>query len=293
MAMRAYRSVADVAAVGRLVRRAWAERPGWNAWTFARWDIWSGWRLAELELHGRTAWQEDIALWEDGGEIVAASFVGESPRDGVVVCLPRRADLLPELLAWLETREVRLEARASNAIVVAALRARGWRLDANGHHIPREKELTTGAEEVVLPPGLRIAELEDAEIDRYNVAVHAVFGHVGGSPEEYAIVRRGPSAVHELGLVVVDEDGRVVSFAEAWLDRDNRIAEFEPVGTIPPLQRRGIGSALLREVENRLRLLGCRLATVHSWSTMEGANRLYASLGYRGVDRQHVWQAPL
>ena len=98
--------------------------------------------------------------------------------------------------------------------------------------------------------------------------------------------------MHELALVVVDDAGAVVSFAEAWLDRDNHIAEFEPVGTIPELQRHGIGSAVMREAENRLRRVGCNLATVHSWSTMEGANRLYASLGYRGVDRQEVWQAP-
>ena len=290
--MRTVSSTADLAAVGRLVRRAWAAKPGWNAWTFARWDIWSGWRIAELELSGVTAWQDGIALWEEDGDVVAAALVGESPRDGVILCDPRRATLVPELLAWLEERGLRVEVRASNAVLVEAVNARGWQLDPSGHHIPREKLLGTTDEDVLLPPGLQIAELEDDEIERYNVAVQAAFGHVGGSPEEYAIVRRGPSAVHELALVVVDDAGAVVSFAEAWLDRDNRIAEFEPVGTIPELQRHGIGSAVMREAENRLRRVGCNLATVHSWSTMEGANRLYASLGYRGVDRQEVWQAP-
>jgi hypothetical protein len=87
--------------------------------------------------------------------------------------------------------------------------------------------------------------------------VQAVFGRVGGSPEEHAVVRRCPSAVRELGLVVLDADAAVV-----------------------------------QEAENRLRRLGCRLATVHSWSAMEGANRLYESLGYKGVDRQEVWWAP-
>ena len=182
--------------------------------------------------------------------------------------------------------------RASNAELVTALRARGWELVPGGHHRPREKALGPGDADIGLPAGFRIVELEDDELERYDVAVRAVFGRVGGAPEEYAIVRRGPSGVHELGLVVLDDAGRVVSFAETWLDRDNMIAEYEPVGTIPELQKRGIGSAVMRECENRLRRLGCRLATVHSWSTMEGANRLYASLGYRVVDRQDVWARP-
>ena len=159
--MRTVSSTADLAAVGRLVRRAWAAKPGWNAWTFARWDIWSGWRIAELELSGVTAWQDGIALWEENGDVVAAALVGESPRDGVILCDPRRATLVPELLAWLEERGLRVEVRASNAVLVEAVNARGWQLDPSGHHIPREKLLGTTDEDVLLPPGLQIAELED------------------------------------------------------------------------------------------------------------------------------------
>jgi ribosomal protein S18 acetylase RimI-like enzyme len=295
--MRGYRSAADLEGVGRLVRRAWAERPGWNAWTFARWDIWSGWRLADELLHGVSAWRDHLALWEEDGEIVAAAFIGESPRDGVILCDPGHAGLAPELLGWVEQRcaapALRVEVRASSRELVAAVAGRGYGRDRDGHDIPREKPLHPERDEpAVLPAGLRIAELEDDELARYNVAVQAVSGRVGGSPEEHAVVRRCPSAVRELGLVVLDADAAVVGFAEAWLDRDNLVAEFEPVGTIPSEQRCGIGSAVMQEAENRLRRLGCRLATVHSWSAMEGANRLYESLGYKGVDRQEVWWAP-
>jgi ribosomal protein S18 acetylase RimI-like enzyme len=249
--MRGYRSAADLEGVGRLVRRAWAERPGWNAWTFARWDIWSGWRLADELLHGVSAWRDDLALWEEDGEIVAAAFIGESPRDGVILCDPGHAGLAPELLGWVEQRcaapALRVEVRASSRELVAAVAGRGYGRDRDGHDIPREKPL---------------------------------------HPE------RDEPAVRELGLVVLDADAAVVGFAEAWLDRDNLVAEFEPVGTIPSEQRCGIGSAVMQEAENRLRRLGCRLATVHSWSAMEGANRLYESLGYKGVDRREVWWAP-
>ena len=122
--------------------------------------------------------------------------------------------------------------------------------------------------------------------------MQAVFRHFESTVAADAIVRRCPSFVDSLGVTVLDEHDAVVSFAEAWLDRDTDVAEFEPVGTIPSHQQLGLGSAVMREVENRLRRLGCRLATVYSWSEMEGANRLYEALEYRPTGRQESWQAP-
>ena len=296
-AMRGYRSAADLAAVGRILRRTWAHAPGWNAWTFARFDIWSHWRLADERLLGETDWQDRIAMWEAGGDIVAAAFVGESQDDGVIVSDPGRAGLVPDLLEFLEecvpNGGLGVEVRASNRPLGELVRARGYELDERGHYVVRQKVLDPAClVGVTLSPGLRVVELEDDALDRYNVAVRDVFGHVGGTPEAYAMVRRGPSAVRELELVVVDGDDRVVGFAEAWLDRSSRIAEFEPVGTIPARRREGIAAAVMSEVENRLRRLGCRLATVHSWSASQPANGLYDALGYEAVDRQVTWRAP-
>jgi ribosomal protein S18 acetylase RimI-like enzyme len=148
------------------------------------------------------------------------------------------------------------------------------------------------AEPARLPPGFRFATLENGDLARYHVAVQAVFRHFASTVEADAIVRRCPSFVDDLGVTVLDENDVVVSFAEAWLDRDNDVAEFEPVGTIPSHQRLGLGSAVMRAVESRLRRLGCPLATVYSWSEMEGANRLYDALEYRRAGRQESWQAP-
>jgi ribosomal protein S18 acetylase RimI-like enzyme len=298
--MRRYRSATDLALVGALVRRAYAERPLWNGWTFARWDIWSHRRLAAARLDGTTAWQDDFALWEDGGgELVAAAFIGESPRDGVVICDTSHAALAPELLAWVEERhtangsaELRVEVGAANPDLAAALAARGYER-TSGYSIPREKRLDSlRPEPARLPPGFRFATLENADLARYQVAVQAVFGYFASTVEEDEIVRQCPSFAHDLGVTVLDENDAVVSFAETWLDRDNNVAEFEPVGTIPSHQKLGLASAVMREVENRLRPLGCPLATVYSWSEMEGANRLYDAMGYRGVGRQEHWQAP-
>ena len=90
-----------------------------------------------------------------------------------------------------------------------------------------------------------------------------VFGHSGGTVEADEIVRQCPSFVQDLGVTVLDENDAVVSFAEAWLDSETNVAEFEPVGTIPSHQKLGLGSAVMREV-----------------------------LGYRRAGQQQGWQAP-
>jgi len=131
--MRAYRSPADLSLVGALIRRAYAERPLWNAWTFARWDIWSHRRLADAQLDGKTAWQDDLALWEeDGRGLVAAAFIGESPRDGVVLCDAAHVARVPELLGWVEERHaangsggaLHVEVGAANPALAGAVAAR-------------------------------------------------------------------------------------------------------------------------------------------------------------------------
>jgi ribosomal protein S18 acetylase RimI-like enzyme len=293
--MRGYRSADDLAAVGRLIRRAWALNPGWNAWTFARFDIWSHWRLADERLGGLTAWQDDVALWEDDGEIVAAAFGGESPGDGVIVSLPDRARLAAALLGWVEQRHpgARVELRASNHTLTELARSRGYRAEAGVHRVlwervpdPRRGPAAS------LPAGVRIRDLDDAALVSYTAAVQAAFGRVGGTPAAYAIVRQGLSAVRELGLVAIDEAGTVVGFTEAWLDAGNAVAELEPVGTIPNRRREGIASALIAEIELRLSSLGCRRVLVLTGSARGAANALYEGLGYGAVDRVDSWRAP-
>jgi ribosomal protein S18 acetylase RimI-like enzyme len=74
-----------------------------------------------------------------------------------------------------------------------------------------------------------------------------------------------------------------------WIDPINRYAEFEPVGTVPRFQQRGLGSALLAHAHNRLREKGCPLATVQSWSASKGANKLYQGAGLLPKDQQLNW----
>ena len=66
-----------------------------------------------------------------------------------------------------------------------------------------------------------------------------------------------------------------------------RTAYFEPVGTAPEHQRRGLGKAVMTEALHRLQRMGCVLAFVGGYS--RAANALYASAGFTEYDLSEPW----
>jgi ribosomal protein S18 acetylase RimI-like enzyme len=62
---------------------------------------------------------------------------------------------------------------------------------------------------------------------------------------------------------------------------------FEPVGTHPNHQKRGLGTAVMSEGLRRAQKLGATLATVSSYS--KGAHALYESMGFTEVDILEPW----
>jgi GNAT superfamily N-acetyltransferase len=73
-----------------------------------------------------------------------------------------------------------------------------------------------------------------------------------------------------------------------WLDDVTRTAVFEPVGTHPAHQKRGLGKAVMTEGLRRAERLGATLATVGSYSA--AAHALYASMGFTEFDLSVPWR---
>ena len=87
--------------------------------------------------------------------------------------------------------------------------------------------------------------------------------------------------------------GEMAAFCTAWYDDVTRTAYFEPVGTAPEHQRRGLGRAVLAETLRRLQRIGCVVAFVGGYSIP--ANALYASAGFaqkRSTKRTRNWRPP-
>jgi ribosomal protein S18 acetylase RimI-like enzyme len=69
-----------------------------------------------------------------------------------------------------------------------------------------------------------------------------------------------------------------VAFCTAWIDEENASGLFEPVGTDPAHQRRGLGKAVCLDALRALRNAGARTAQVGYVSDAAGA--LYRAIGF-------------
>jgi GNAT superfamily N-acetyltransferase len=296
---RPYQGSGDLAQIGRLIRRAHAQAPGCNAWSFARFDIWAHRRLADEQVHDRRDWQQGIRLWEveAGGLAGAVLFVND--HSAALVCDPDRRELAEEMLAWAEehythgggaSQALAVEASASYPFLEQLLGSRGY-VKPEGHYIRREKALKgSRAEPVTLPDGFYVKYIDAlSELRAFHKAVEVVF-NFQDSVQVYRILQQAPSYVPELDLILLSPEGEIASFCTVWLDKESGLSEFEPVGTVPDYRKRGLGSVLLAAASNRLRDLGCETATVFSWSESAAANRLYAGAGLEEKDRIYAWR---
>ena len=91
----------------------------------------------------------------------------------------------------------------------------------------------------------------------------------------------------ELDVVAVAPEGTLAAYAMTWLDVTNQVGEFEPVGTRPSFQRRGLARAVLLQGMRRLRERGANTVLVCTGSANENAIRLYESVGFRVVNQDH------
>ena len=296
---RPYRDKEDLLQIGGLIRRAHAQAPHCNAWSFARFDIWAHRKIGDEQVHAKRDWQQGLRLWEvEGGELAGAILFANDHSAALIYDPDLRENVEP-MLAWAEARytengdpgkPLTIEALASNAFLEQSLRSRNYTRPEE-HYIYRQKLLESErGEPVMLPDGFYVKSTETvAELRAFHRAVQAVF-NFEDSVDVYRILQQAPSYVPELDLTLLSAEGEVAAFCTVWLDRESGVAEFEPVGTVPQYRKRGLGAALLADASNRLRSVGCRMATVFSWSESVGANKLYAGAGLEEKDRLYGWR---
>lgn len=103
----------------------------------------------------------------------------------------------------------------------------------------------------------------------------------------YHNIQNAPLYRRDLDLVCIAPDGAVAAFTTIWFDDVTRTGSFEPVGTVPAHQRKGLGKAVMLAGLHRLKKIGATLATVGSYS--EAAGGLYASAGFTEYDLSEPW----
>lgn len=96
-----------------------------------------------------------------------------------------------------------------------------------------------------------------------------------------------------LDIVAVDPDGHIGAFCIVWIDHVTRSGHFEPVGTHPDFQRKGLGKAVMFNALRRLRDLNLQYASVCTPESNISATTLYQTVGFRPHNRLGLYRKKL
>jgi len=249
---------------------------------------------------------ENVRIWETEGRIV--SFLNlEGKINALVQIHPdmMRTDLYGEMLAVAETdlsgigadgkRKIYVWADSEDVVAHGFLKHRGYVKYEQPETSGRQgrQDLDRDIPEPRVPEGFTVRELGDVdELPSRSWCSWKAFHP--NEPEEryggwlwYGNIRAAPLYRKDLDIVAIDPEGEVASFTTVWHDVVTNTAHFEPVGTHPDHQRKGLGLACITEGLRRLRKLGCRRAFLEGFSIP--AKALYTKAGFSDFDTAEPW----
>ena len=205
--------------------------------------------------------------------------------------------MLDEALDWFEsvidpTAELNVQARDGDHDAQRRVEQRGFVFNETAPFMRLSMRSRDDIEEPRLPDGYRLRTMSEYDGDiTQRVAVHqsawAEFG-TRVSMETYPVVMATWPYRSDLDFLVEDNTGQCVAFALGWYDEDNRVGEFEPVGTAPNARRLGLGRAVnlfglqrFRDAGATRAIVACRGDSGHTAPCL-----LYESVGFSEISRQ-------
>jgi GNAT superfamily N-acetyltransferase len=275
----------------------------------------TSWHVARLEyarwhtcLNCAGVRLDDVAfLWEQDGEMVAILMPDGGPGEAHLLVHPnlRSAALEAQMLEVAEQNLAKTQPGGARRLVVWSPGQDTLRqelLSSGSYHkhdwieTQWRRDLSAPRPEAPVPPGYTIRPLGDGlELLERCYASGLAF-HEGDirtavdnrqDPAWYRNIQTAPLYRRDLDLVAIAPDGAIAAFATLWFDDVTRSAYFEPVGTVPAHQRRGLGKALLSAGLRRGQRLGATLAFVSGYD--EAANALYRSVMGPDFDLYEPW----
>lgn len=271
------------------------------AWSLLRWDYWR-WHVNENIY--QLSLPEVVSLWEADGQIVAM-LNPDTPGEAFFQVHPdfQEQSLNSEMLDVAEeklykkredgNKELLIWVNAGDDMAKGLFSKRGYgRSKFLAEHM-RRRSLAGPLPASVTPQGYTVRALCDqTELPARSWLSWKVF-HPDEPDQDYQgwewykNVQRVPLYRRDLDLVAVAADGEMAAFCTVWFDDVTRTAVFEPVGTHPAHQKRGLGKAVMAEGLRRAERLGATLATVSSYG--KGAHALYESMGFTEFDLLEPW----
>lgn len=271
------------------------------AWPLLRWDYWR-WHINENIF--KLSLPEVISLWEKDGEIVAM-LNPDTPGEAFfqVHSAFREQGLISEMLETAERKLPKTNDAGKQELLVWVNEAddlakklfteHGYvRSKFSAEHM-RSRFMTAPLPVSVPPAGYTVRALGDED----ELPARSWLSWKAFHPDEpdedykgwdwYKNLQRVPLYRRDLDIVAVAPGGELAAFCTVWFDDVTRTAVFEPVGTHPGYQKRGLGKAVMAEGLHRAERLGATLATVSSYG--KAAHALYESMGFTEFDLLEPW----
>lgn len=271
-------------------------------WPLYRWDYWR-WHV------NQNIYKFDLSaaifLWETPAGCLAAVLNPDGPDEACLQVHPEfhTLELDVEILSVAETQFATMQAEGRQRLIVWAreddhvrqdvLKRRGYEKSRWLPEHQRRRDMSRRIPNFKPADGYILRALGGVDEHPARSWVSWKAFHPDDPDEKYegwewyANVQRAPLYRRDLDLVTVAPNGEFAAFCTLWFDDVTRTAAFEPVGTHPDHQRKGLGKALMAEGLRRVRDLGATLCTVGSYS--EAAGALYASLGFTEYDLSEPW----
>ena len=236
-------------------------------------------------------WQSHIRLWIEDECMIGWALLSVEERAFDVFTHPslrgdpREEEMLVWALQQMSTfEEVQMIWVAEHDdLRIRWLEENGFQCDSN-HYVRFTRSLLEPLESPTLPGGFSLRTSRGEEDARLrSVASHAAFGSKKLFENYWPRTLRfmqSPVYVPEHELFVMSPEDEVASYCIIWTDEVNRLGHFEPVGTHPKFQGKGLGKILLFDAMHRLKSEGMERADVCTNHDNLAAIRLYESVGF-------------
>jgi predicted N-acetyltransferase YhbS len=246
-----------------------------------------------------------VQIWFDGDQVIGFVWPGESEAD--IIVHPDRGEALDDMLDWAERNALaaaepgggdvtfKTYAYAQDELQNQALLRHGYQQGEAAYRL-RSQPLDGPFPAPLLPEGYVIRDMRNATAEdiQNRVDVHrAAFAPSRMTVAKHTAVMAAPTYRPDLDLAIVAPDGSFAAFTIVWFDDANGMGMFEPLGTHPDHQRRGLGRAIIAEGLRRLSEIGATTAYVDSLAGGPASNLLYAAAGFHVVDENISWTKTL
>jgi len=242
-------------------------------------------------------WRKHINLWEQDGNPCGWSLVDPDWCSFDVYLLPEitGSKEAEYILDWTIHKLTEIVHDRKGEVIrtmwvsehdqdqINLLSKRGFVMDDNFMWY-MERPLSASIPEVSLPNHYRIRPIQgEEEIFRRSTAAYNAFGSTRHFEEywpRYQRFMRSPVYNPTFDLVTESPEGKFASFCIVWPDPVNHIGLFEPVGTHPQFQRKGLGRAVVTEGLRSLKGCGMNRAMVCAEHDNAAALQLYQAVGF-------------